>query len=286
MSLKIGQMEPVIARQLEKQYEIEKSLANRLRSASGEERMRLYSVIYDEFYRWMRCNPRQNIDEAPKIEREVLRQIRFLRPYLNSNVVFAEIGPGDCALSFEVAKFVKAVYAVEASKEIGKQQHYRENFTLVISDGRSIPLQRHSVHIVYSHQFIEHLHPDDAVEHIRNVYEILAPGGVYICLTPNRLNGPHDISRYFDLVAAGLHLKEYNKAELANIFTTAGFRNIRAYYGAKGFFVSLSTSLVAILEEAFAHLPLSMRKGLGNSLPLRLFLGIRLVGQKLGGSSE
>lgn len=280
MSSKIEHVEPGIAQQLEKQYEIEKILANRLRSASGEERMRLYSVVYDEFYRWMRCNPYHDNDEASKTEKEVLRQIRFLRPFLNSNVVFAEIGPGDCALSIEVAKFVKAVYAVEASKEIGNQHHYRENFAFVISDGRSIPLKRHSTHLVYSHQFIEHLHPDDAVEHIRNVYEILAPGGVYICLTPNRLNGPHDISKYFDTIATGLHLKEYNTAELTDIFSMAGFRNIRAHHGAKGFFFSLSTSLVAMMEAVFARLPLPWRRGLGSRLPLRLFLGIRLVGQK------
>jgi SAM-dependent methyltransferase len=266
--------------QIREQYEIEKELATRLRTASREERTRLYPIVYDEFHRWMRCNPGHSADKTGRVEKEVMRQIRFLRRFLNTNLVFAEIGPGDCSLSLEVAKFVKVVYAVEASKEIETQQNYRQNFTLVISDGRSIPLQRHSVHIVYSHQFIEHLHPDDAMEHIRNVYEILAPGGVYACLTPNRLNGPHDISKYFDPIASGLHIKEYSNVELGNIFVKCGFSKIRIYIGVKGFYVGLPLFVIRLVETSFVKLPIPIRNRIKHSLAFRVLLGIRLVARK------
>jgi len=58
------------------------------------------------------------------------------------------------------------------------------NFTLIISDGCSIPAQRNSVDVAYSNQLMEHLHPDDALEQVHNVLDVLKPGGVYICITP------------------------------------------------------------------------------------------------------
>jgi SAM-dependent methyltransferase len=52
---------------------------------------------------------------------------------------------------------------------------------------------------------MEHLHPDDASEQLANVYRALKPGGVYCCVTPNRISGLHDIPVYFDTVSQGLH---------------------------------------------------------------------------------
>ena len=40
--------------------------------------------------------------------------------------------------------------------------------------------------------------PEDAVEQLRHLHAALAPGGVYLCITPSRLTGPHDISYLFD----------------------------------------------------------------------------------------
>ena len=84
-------------------------------------------------------------------------------------------------------------------------------------------MDTNTINVVYSHQVIEHLHPDDAVTHLQEVYRVLSPGGAYICATPNRLNGPHDISKYFDREATGFHLKEYTTTELYGLFRQEGF---------------------------------------------------------------
>ena len=39
----------------------------------------------------------------------VVLQMRFLRSFLNQEITFLEVGPGDCALSFEASKFVKKI---------------------------------------------------------------------------------------------------------------------------------------------------------------------------------
>ena len=82
--------------------------------------------------------------------------------------------------------------------------------------------------LAYSFQVMEHIHPDDALEQLRNLFAALAPGGSFFCVTPNRLNGPHDVSKFFDLEARGFHLKEYTITELEALFREVGFRKVEA----------------------------------------------------------
>jgi SAM-dependent methyltransferase len=206
--------------------------------------------------------------------------MKVLRPFLNKNITFLEIGPGDCALSFELTRFVKQVYAVDVSDEITKASKIPENFQLNLSDGCSIPVPSNSVHVAYSNSLMEHLHPDDALEQLQHIYNALAPGGVYICITPNRLNGPADISKYFDVIATGFHLKEYTSFELSNLFKQVGFSRVRAYLGARGKYASLPVFPIALCEKLLDKLPHTLQKAIARTLLFRLLLGIRLIGVK------
>lgn len=84
-----------------------------------------------------------------------------------------------------------------------------------------------SFDVAFSSQLIEHLHPDDVELHFASIYRVLKENGVYAFDTPNRLSGPHDVSKYFDDVATGFHLKEWTYRELANGLKKAGFRKLR-----------------------------------------------------------
>ncbi len=125
-----------------------------------------------------------------------------------------EIGPGDCNFALTVAPLVKSVIMIDVSNEITANIQFPPNVTLVISNGSSIEVPPGSIDVAYSNQLIEHLHPDDTIDHLKSVYNSLAVGGCYVFCTPNRLSGPHDVSRYFDDVATGLHLREYSFTEL------------------------------------------------------------------------
>ena len=191
-----------------------------------------------------------------------------------------EIGPGDCSLSMEVARQVAKVFAVDVSKEITNRTTYPENFELLLSDGESIPVLMNSVNVAYSYQLMEHLHPDDACEQVRNIYAALLPGGCYICVTPNRLSGPHDISKYFDVVARGFHLKEYLNCELADIFKRVGFSPVRVCIGIKGSYFRLPVLPIRWIETALMTLPLRLRRRLAGEFPLKLLLGINIIAIK------
>jgi SAM-dependent methyltransferase len=217
-------------------------------------------------------------------EQREMRAYRALKPLkrlLSKDVTFMEIGPGDCALSLEVCKFVKRVYAADVCNEITKGvTQPPPNFQLIVFDGISIPLPPQSVHVAYSDQLMEHLHPDDAFEQLKSIYECLAPRGIYICMTPNRLSGPHDISMYFDETASGFHLREYTTLELAKMFKAVQFSEVQAYVGGRGRYIRVPVLLVFLYEKLLEKLPHRVRRSLTKLILFRLLLGIRLIGIK------
>jgi SAM-dependent methyltransferase len=268
--------------QIREHYEVEKELANRLRNASKQDRCSLYSSLYDELFQRVPHHPLLTRKSSPiERTRAVSSQMKFLRPFLWKGVIFLEIGPDDCTLSFEVAKLVKQVYAIDVSYEITKALTAPENFQLILSDGCSIPVPPNSVNIAYSNQLMEHLHPEDAFEQLQNIYNALAPGGFYICITPNRLTGPHDVSKYFDVIATGFHLKEYTILELYTLFRKVGFSKIKVYVGGKGIYKRFPfVSLLLLCERLLIELPFTVRNVITHSLLFRGLLNCRLVGIK------
>jgi SAM-dependent methyltransferase len=260
-------------------YEVEKALATRLREASKAERRALYPALYDELLRRVPDHPLLHTQRTPEsVARGVAYHIDTLRPFINANTTFLEIGCGDCALSLALAPHVKQLYAIDVSAEITSQLTLPANFQLRISDGTSIPVPAGSIEVAFSNQLMEHLHPDDALEQLLQIFAALAPGGRYLCVTPNRLNGPHDVSRGFDAIATGLHLHEYTVRELAGILKQAGFRSVQAYF-TQGH-LSTSTAPAIALEAALTCLPSSLRHKVACTGPVRKLLGIKLVATK------
>jgi SAM-dependent methyltransferase len=265
--------------QIEEHYRIERELADRLRRASREERRKLYPVVYDELFARVPEHPMLARKMTPEDSaRAVARQMLLLRRFLSPERVFLEVGPGDCALSFEVCKRVKKVFAVEVSAAISAARQRPDNFELILSDGCSIPLPAHTVDVVYSNQLMEHLHPEDALEQLRAIHKVLRPGGVYLCLTPDRLTGPHDISYGFDEEPTGFHLKEYTAGELAELFRSVGFRDVQAVMAIRNRFFTMPVGLYRFWELFIALVPGTFRRRHREAIPFRLFLDLRMVG--------
>jgi len=248
-----GLVEPVEARsaqRLRAHYDIERELADRLRDAPAPERRRLYATLYDELFRRVPDHPQLTAHgTAPAREREVDAQMRLLGRFLTPRTTLVEIGPGDCALSFRACATAREVIGVDVSAEITRRDDLPRNFQLRLSDGVSVPVPAGSADVVYSHQLMEHLHPDDAAEQLRAIVAALAPGGVYVCVTPSRLSGPHDISRHFDAQARGLHLREYTATELMALFARAGFAQTRVWITLRGRCLPVPGAWVRSLEK-------------------------------------
>lgn len=259
-------------------YEVERELAARLRAAPREERLRLYAALYDELYRRVPHHPqRATPSSAAETARAVRREIAVLRPFLSPTSTFLELGPGACALSLAVSPLVARVWAVDVTDALVPPPPHPPGFAFVRSDGCSVPVPPGSVNVAYSHQVLEHLHPEDALAQLVSTRDALAAGGVYLCVTPNRLSGPHDVSRGFDPVATGFHLKEYTAAELRALLLAAGFARVEAFVGARGRFVRLPVAAVVPCERALQTIPTAFARPLARSAPFRALLGLRLV---------
>ncbi len=267
--------------QVTEHYILEKKLADQLRASGKQERQYLYTELYDQLFKNLPHHPqisRKNDAEASKLE--IDRKMKLVKPYLKPDTVFLEVGPGDCQFSFAAAQYVKKVYAVDVSQEITQNTTPPANFDLILSNGCDVPVPNNSVSVAYSNQLMEHLHPEDSYEQLKEIYSCLQPGGSYICITPNRLSGPHDVSKYFDSVATGFHLKEYTNQELYGLFKNIGFTKVATYMGGKGVYYRFPLALTLLCEALLNILPFFLRYRLGNFLPIRAILGVIMVAQK------
>lgn len=274
-------MERQTPEQLREHYEIERELAARLRNAPRAQRLPLYSALYDEMFRRVPHHSQLTRKVDPRLKAWFVHmQMRILRPYFPVGGTFLEVGPGDCALALEAAKRAAQVIAVDVSAEITRQVTMPGNFRIALSDGLSIPVEPGSADLAYSTDMIEHLHPEDAADHFRNVHAALKPGGAYVCVTPNALCGPWDISRGFDRVPTGFHLKEYRVSELADLFRGAGFRRIRIIAGAVGSYAALPLWPSLLLDRLVGLAPYRIREAIARVFgPLGLKY-IRMVARK------
>jgi ubiquinone/menaquinone biosynthesis C-methylase UbiE len=264
---------------LKEAYCLEKRLAERIKTASREERKCMYNSTYAEYYEGFPNHPFIKRNEK-RIEHSAFNQITYLKNFIRRDFTFLEVGSGTGGLSFEVAKYVKRVIMLDVSSEPTKGTKFPPNVQLIITNGVSVPLPENSVNLAYSNQLMEHLHPEDAVEQLKNIYKVLVDGGKYICVTPHVFTGPHDISRYFDNTATCLHIKEYTVTEVYNIFKSVGFRKVKFLMAFKQHQITFPIFLVKTVESILGKLPFYVTRQLANTLPLKLLCRIRLVGEK------
>jgi len=254
--------------QLHNHYEVEKALADRLKATrTPAERAPLYATMYQELFARVPDHPRLTMARDAGAEAlQVARLLALLRPYLGPHVEYVEFGAGTCALAFAVAPHVRRARAIEIADQIPVAAVRPSNFALVLYDGWHLDLTPESVDLVFSEQFVEHLHPDDTQHHFRQVHTLLRPGGRYLLRTPERWTGPHDISRWFSQRAEGFHLREWSYAELAEAARAAGFTRVAAYWNARGHCIALPLAAMRGVEAAMAMWPLGLRRTLGHRL--------------------
>jgi len=262
-------------------YEVERELADRLRASAPADRRALYSRVYDELFARVPDHPQLRRKASSALsEAAVSAQYRLLERYVRPGFTYLEVGAGDCALALRACRDAASVIAADVSDAITQGLKAPDNFRLVLFDGVDLPLPEGSVDVAYSNQVVEHLHPDDALAQLRSIHRALKPGGVYLCVTPNRVNGPHDVSRFFDRVATGFHLKEYTYADLDDLMRRAGFVDTRACVGVKGRFTETPVATMHAMESAAARLPRALLARMGRHSLLERLLIVRVLGRK------
>jgi ubiquinone/menaquinone biosynthesis C-methylase UbiE len=145
-----------------------------------------------------------------------------------------DYGCGYGGSSFFISNFAKSVVGVDSAKAC--ISHCRKqaidnasgNATFQLSSDLHLEFRDNSFDCLYSNDFIEHLHPADARLHLAEAFRVIRPGGCYLCYTPGRSSGPHDITKAFYpqgfcFPSLGSHLYEYTPFELQEFGISVGF---------------------------------------------------------------
>lgn len=225
---------------MEKVHRLEFEYAKRLREASSCER----ALLYKEGYSIVSKMVMENMSDAPECRTAgtsigyLQRVISFLNP--SDNVLELGCGRGyTCLMLASNVKWITgmdvSVPALDEAKSILYENSIK-NATLMrlAEDGMfANQLKPNFFDKAISIDVIEHLHPEDARLHLKQVYQVLKPGGAYIIKTPNRIDGPHDITRIIypnEKKALGFHLNEMSHLELKNELSKVGFKKFRSFF--------------------------------------------------------
>ncbi|WP_202829033.1 class I SAM-dependent methyltransferase [Belnapia mucosa] len=237
--------------------------------------------MYNELYETV-PDLRKIMTDAAVRDVNIGNQVKMLSRYVSLNETFLEIGAGDCKLSLAMAAHAGRCIAVEVSSALLPKGDLPTNFSVVMSKGTDIPVDSESVDLVFSDQLMEHLHPQDAAEQLKQIFKCLKPGGRYICVTPNRISGPHDVSGYFDAIATGMHMKEYTYGELKELFCGVGFSKVRVLLARRNVILgSVPVYLFSLLERAVLFPPDLFRNKILDFPLIRLLLGVKIIAIKL-----
>jgi SAM-dependent methyltransferase len=264
--------------QLREHFEIERELAGRLRHAnSREERRLLYGEVYRERSERIAHHPLVRLAGDPAARAaSVAPQVRLLRRFLSPACRFLEVGAGDGAVTRALAPEVERALAFDVTDALFEPRS-GDKLEFRTFDGFDLCLPDRTIDVAYSHDVVEHLHEDDMLEQSASIRRALVDGGVYICVTPNRLCGPHDISQHFSKTAEGFHLHEYTVTELAGALRSVGFRRVRVFLSRDGHRLApqMPVGVIGAVESTLRRLPYDARRWTSRSLHAAKVVAIR-----------
>ncbi len=121
----------------------------------------------------------RKVSEAERRAASATIKFALLRRFIDPNTVFLEIGAGDCAFTIAVAaRGARKCYALDVSREILSGVQHPQAWKPCCPMAATVPVPANSVTLAYSFQVMEHIHPDDALEQLRNLFAAIAPGRV------------------------------------------------------------------------------------------------------------
>jgi len=253
---------------------VEKELAVRMRASTRTDRMELFKTLYTELFERVPDHPRLTRRETPEAsEQKVAGQMRLLRPFLSKESVVLEFAPGDCRLASAVARETRKVYGVDISDQRAVNEESPPNLELIVYDGYELGLSPAGADVVFSYQFVEHLHPEDVDPHFTLARRMLKPGGVYVLDTPHRHSGPHDVSRYFGDTLECFHFQEWTYRDMRRLLLKNGFSKTAMLRFGKPRYSRLANWMNDMVESCLGLLPRKMRQ----RASARLFQSVAII---------
>lgn len=216
---------------------LEFEYAKRLRECPVQERKALYIEAYSAVSelaveRFKSDRPEDRTAGTSK------KTVALISKFVNKNDHVLEVGSGRGYTSFMLSPCVESMVGIEVStsgimesRTISSQMGLKNvEFKQISATELLENFEPGSFNICTCIDVLEHLHPEDAKDHLYQAFKILKPGGIYFIQMPNRLTGPHDITKTEfpnAKVALGFHLNESTYKEVVCLMKAIGFEKFR-----------------------------------------------------------
>lgn len=207
---------------LAKAFEYEKKFhENILKENDFNKRQAMYEDVYNfvhELY--------GNTEDESNLNNKYKVMNLFKKELSNKSILDIGCGKGNFLLNVEKNIKHKRLVGVDVSDTFLPQSSNVEFIKANILDfdiGEKFD-------IIISDNVLEHISPNDMDIHLKLVKQHLKEDGIFIALTPNRLFGPHDVTRIVDytysnqIKAMGTHLNEMSYGEAIKLLKGYGFK--------------------------------------------------------------
>jgi len=218
---------------MERWVELEFDYARRLRASNREQRKALYVEAYSEVSK-ARMAGFTSEDPESRTAGTSKGLVATLAPLCRLDQRVLEVGCGRGYTCWKLAPLVREIVGTDVSapalaeaRELLSSKGVT-NARILEADSEELTARfgTEAFDLVLSIEVYEHLHRDDGLAHLREVYSVLKPGGAYVIVTPHRMNGPTDVTCVVypeSRECLGFHLNETTNKELMADLRAAGF---------------------------------------------------------------
>jgi len=265
--------------------------AKKLKECSADKRKALYAEAYGTVSA-LHNVARKNKDPEKRTAGTSPKLVKRLAKICSRSDRILEVGAGRGYTCMKLAAHVESMVGIEVSepsfneaKNLVRDQGL-ENVQILHSSAQDLTtlFNPESFDKVISIDVIEHLHPDDAHDHIEQVYRVLKPGGCYIVHTPNRINGPHDVTSVVypeSREPIGFHLNEVTYSELKRQMNNIGFNRFKSFLAFNRYgFIANAICYPALISIFLERLYKSAESITLARKILSHFIGIKLIAYK------
>jgi SAM-dependent methyltransferase len=89
--------------------------------------------------------------------------------------------------------------------------------------------RQESFSLIYWNDVFEHIPPDEILDYLSKIHDLLVPGGLLVTITPNWHMRPKDATKFVfppRTEASGLHLREYTLRDVSQLLHEAGYKDV------------------------------------------------------------
>lgn len=208
---------------LVKAFEIEKEFHYKILAEQNVlKRLTMYEEVYNKVHPLYGTSPIKNSSNDKIVQ-------LFKKEIENKSIL--EVGCGTGNFLFSVARRLKhqKLVGVDISEGVLPQNGSIE----FVKDNIINFKAKEKYDIVFSSHLFEHIAPQDLDEHLKSIKYALNENGKLIIIMPNRLFGPHDVTKVIDnsgtnkVGALGTHLNESTYKETIALLKQYGFKNFK-----------------------------------------------------------